>query len=241
MRETILLCSLAAAALAFSGCESTVDAARKIARRGEIAFQQQGISVARVDTQVRVLGSTIISNNNGTAVVVALRNIGHVTMVNSPIAIDVRNAAGKSVFENNTPGIEADLSHVPLLPPGQVIEWVNDQVLPAGTPTAVIARVGAGARSRVSVASFPISDLRLVDDPVNGYNATGRVHNTSRLAQLNLVLFAVARRGNRIVAAGRAILTRVAPGKSAVFHAYFIGNPQGARLSVTAPPSVLAL
>jgi hypothetical protein len=240
MRDTIILCSLAAAALALSSCESTVDAARKISRQGEIAFRQHGISVGRVDRQIRVLGSAIIRDQNGTAVVVVLRNVGHRTVVNAPIAIDIRNAAGKSVFRNNTPGLQADLAHVPLLPPGQAIDWVNDQVLPSGTPAAVIARVGAGAQAHTAVPSFPVSGLRLVDDSATGYDATGRVHNTSGLTQLHLVLFAVARRGGRIVAAGRAILTRVPPGRSAVFHAYFIGNPQGARLSVTAPPSVLA-
>jgi hypothetical protein len=56
---------------------------------------------------------------------------------------------------------------------------------------------------------------------------------------VNLVLYAIARHSGRIVAAGRAIVPRLAAGKSAPFHAYVIGNPDGAQIFVTAPPSVL--
>jgi hypothetical protein len=49
------------------------------------------------------------------------------------------------------------------------------------------------------------------------------------------VVYAVARKGGRIVAAGRAVLPEVAPGASIPFQAYFVGNPSGARIQASAP------
>jgi hypothetical protein len=240
MTAVLTLCWVIAALLVFTGCESTIDQARKISAKGELAFRQQGISVTRADREVRVVSAAVIRDPNGTAVVVVLRNTGREPLVDAPIAIDVTNTAGKSVFRNNAPGLELDLTHVPLLPPGQVVDWVNDQVLPAGTPAHVTASVGAGRRAPTHLPRIQLSGVRLTNDPVSGYAASGQVRNASTMSQVQLVLFATARRAGRIVAAGRAVIPRLAPGKSTTFHAYFLGNPNDAEISVAAPPSTLS-
>jgi hypothetical protein len=51
------------------------------------------------------------------------------------------------------------------------------------------------------------------------------------------VVYAIARKGGRIVAAGRAVLPEVGQGASVPFQAYFVGDPKGARIEATAPPS----
>jgi hypothetical protein len=121
-----------------------------------------------------------------------------------------------------------------------VFTWVNDQVLATGKPARVKALIGSAATAPSSLPTIRLSDLQVTDDPVSGLAATGHVLNDSKIDQQQLVLFAVARRDGKIVAAGRAIVNRLAAGKSAVFHAYFIGNPKGARISVSAPPSVMS-
>ena len=63
--------------------------------------------------------------------------------------------------------------------------------------------------------------------------------NRSDVEQRRLVVACVARRGGRVVAAGRAIVNRLAPGKSASYHVFFIGDPRGARMTVVAPPTVI--
>jgi hypothetical protein len=233
-----MLCA-AVTLLGLVGCESTVDLARKIAAKGIVAFQQHGLTVAKVDKHIRVLGTAIIRDASGTAVVVELRDSSDKPTGNAPIAIDVSDRAGKSVFSNDAPGLAVSLTHVPLLLPGQVFDWINDQVLATGTPALVVARIGAGSRVPASVPSMQVSGARSIDDPVSGYEVTGKVRNASGVTQVNLVLYAIARHSGRIVAAGRAIVPRLAAGKSAPFHAYVIGNPDGAQIFVTAPPSVL--
>jgi hypothetical protein len=76
-------------------------------------------------------------------------------------------------------------------------------------------------------------------DPVSGISVTGRVFNHSNVLQRRLPVFCVARRGDSVVAAGRAILEKVKPGKPAPFTIFFIGDPRDARLTITPLPTVL--
>src|SRR5262249_54770216 len=150
-----------------------------------------------------------------------------------PIAIDVHGPGGKSVFRNNQPGLEPTLAHVPLIRAAQTVTWVDDQVTPTGKPKAVRAIVGQGATLPAGgIPQIALSAVRLKDDPVTGIAAVGFAANRSKVEQRKLVIFAVARRGGRIVAAGRAQIPKLKPGKRAKFQAFFIGNPHGARLEV---------
>jgi len=64
---------------------------------------------------------------------------------------------------------------------------------------------------------------------------SGTVRNRSNVTQQHLVVYVIARRGATIVAAGRAILTEVAPGASVAFQAFLAGTPAGAKLEASAP------
>jgi hypothetical protein len=52
-------------------------------------------------------------------------------------------------------------------------------------------------------------------------------------------VFIVARRGERVVAAGRSIVPRLKAGASVSFTAFLIGDPRDARLTAAAPPTTL--
>jgi len=55
-------------------------------------------------------------------------------------------------------------------------------------------------------------------------------------------IYAVAKRGRRIVAAGRAIIEKLDPDpqpKPTVFRIFFVGNLTGARIEAHAYPTVL--
>ena len=49
------------------------------------------------------------------------------------------------------------------------------------------------------------------------------------MLQRKLVIYGVARKGGSVVAAGRAQIKRLKPGKRARYKIFFIGNPRGAR------------
>jgi hypothetical protein len=238
-RTLLTLWCAAVAVVALSGCESTVDAAKKIAAKGTAAFSQRGIAVTRTDKQIAILDSTVLHDQNGAAVVIDLRYRGRQPIIGAPIAINVRDRRGASVFRNDTAGLESALAHLPLLTPGESFTWINDQVQASGTPSNVIAKIGPGQPAPATPPRIQITGVKLSTDPVSGVEASGTVHNLSKVDQLHLVVFALAKRAGRVVAAGRAILQHLYAGRRATFHAFFIGNPKGASISVSAPPSVL--
>ncbi|HYM55368.1 MAG TPA: hypothetical protein VES97_08400, partial [Solirubrobacteraceae bacterium] len=96
------------------------------------------------------------------------------------------------------------------------------------------APAAAGAIPRISVQG-----TRLYEDPTNGVGAEGTVVNHSAIGQRELVVYAVARRGGRIVAAGRAVVPVLAPNLPTRFQVFFVGSPQGAQLAFEAPPTTL--
>ena len=131
--------------------------------------------------------------------------------------------------------------NVPALGPGERLAWVNDQVTLAGEGRAVKARVGAGAKpGPESLPELEIRGLKTSSDASRDLAVEGEVSNTSAVEQRRLVVFVVGRRAGKVVAAGRAIVERLAPGKSARFSAFPIGDAEGAELSAAAPPTVVA-
>lgn len=229
---------LAAAALA-AGCTSTQEKARQLAEGGAEAFTASGLKVAKANPDVKVVDTAVLTDQNGSAAVVVMKARGKRAAAELPVAIDVRGADGKSVFRNDAPGLEPSLTSVAATAPGQTITWVNDQVAATGRPAKVVARVGMpGGKAPRSIPKLTVGGVKVVDEAA-GAAARGTVRNRSEVDQRELVLYGVARKGGEIVAAGRAQVRRVKPGGSASFRMYFIGDPRGAELTISVPPTSL--
>lgn len=229
-------------ASAITGCQSTQDRSAQLRKKGNTVLSQRTQTlVTRVNPDVKVLRTVALHDDNGSAAVVELRNTSRRGLMNTPVAIDVRGAGGASVFRNNTAGIEPSLVGPSYVPPSSEFAWVNDQVSAAGVPTSVVARVGIGhgAVPR-SIPSIQVSAPHLEVDPTSGVSAVGKVTNHSTILQRKLVLYCIATRGGRIVAAGRGGIERLRPNKPARYTIFFIGNPKGARLTIAAPPTTFA-
>ena len=232
--------ALAALVLLFAGCESTQDTSARLEREGGGSIgEQKGVVVSRRSEDVKVLSTDVLQDENGTAVVVRMRNTGRQTLAQVPISIDVRGRARRSLFRNDQPGLEPTLAHVPLIRPGEEFAWVNDQVAAAQTARTVKAKVGNAKAVRGGVPAVSVTRPRLEQDPVSGMAAVGFAANRSKVEQRKLVIFAVARKGGRVVAAGRAQINRMKPRKRTRYTIFFIGNPRGARISLEAPPTRL--
>jgi len=235
-----LLALLATAALVLPACESTQSKSARLEREGGGALREKGVVVTRQSPDVKVVSTGAVQDENGTAVVVRVRNTGRRALAQVPISIDVRGRSRKSLFRNDDPGLEPTLVHAPLLRPGEEFGWVNDQVTAAERPQDVRAKVGEGpAVDAARVPRISLTRPRLRQDPVSGVAAAGFAANRSRVEQRKLIVFAVARKGSRVVAAGRAQINRLQAGKRARYTVFFIGNPRGARISVSAPPTRL--
>ena len=229
------------AAVALVGCESTQAKSARLERAAQTAKQEKGLVVAQESRDVVVERTTVLSDDYGAALVVELRNRSAGSLVALPIATEVRDAAAKTVYSNDAPGLDASLVAVPSLAPQERLAWVNDQVTLAGEGRDVVARVGAGAKP--GPADLPVMEVRGLktsSDASGDLAVVGDVANTSSVEQRRLVVFVVGRRGEKVVSAGRAVVERLAPGKTARFSAFPIGDPEGAELSAAAPPTVVA-
>jgi hypothetical protein len=176
-----------------------------------------------------------LHSSEGAAAVVTVRNTSSHALRDMPLAITVKDAAARTVFQNNATGLEAALASVASLAAHATLTWVDDQVPAGGAPSIVSARIGeAKARAR-SLPALRVTGLHRIEDPTNGVGAAGTVTNDSPAPQRSLVVFVVATRGRATVAAGRAVLPEVAARSSQAFTVFFIGDPQGARLRASAP------
>ena len=54
-----------------------------------------------------------------------------------------------------------------------------------------------------------------------------------------LFVYAVAKKGAKVVAAGRGAVELIKPGKTKRYTIFFIGDPRGAQITLSAPPTVL--
>ncbi len=235
MRLIAVALGLAGAAALLAGCQSTQSKSAKLAKEGGGVSKEQGLEIDKKSRDVKVTATTLVSDPNGVAAIVQLKNTSKKTLVNVPIAIDVRKG-GKSLFANDAPGLEPSLVSIAALKPGESLTWVNDQVFAAGPKLDV----KVGATDEKPPAKLPEVDVgppRVGGDPTSGFAIEGKVTNRSKLLQRKLVLYAVARKGGKVVAAGRGQVERLKPGKSAGYQIFFIGNPEGAQVELAAPPT----
>ncbi len=238
--------ALVLAALALTGCETSAEKSAKlekvakreaaVTRRHE-ALARKGLSIARTSTKITVSAAAVVHSSEGTAAVVTLRNLTAIAQRDVPIAIAVRSASGATLYTNRTSGLAPALASVPLVPAHGTTTWIDDQIEASGVPASVSAQVGEGEPVSGAVPVIDVQGARLVNDEASGLEDEGTVANHSARTQRELVLYAVARRAGRVVAAGRAVIPQLAAGGSTRFQVFFIGSPRGAQLELNAPAS----
>jgi hypothetical protein len=240
-RARSLALGLALAALALSGCETTAEKSAQLQRQAKrVTLDQKGLSITHQSAEVKVLGTTVVRDSERAAAVVTLRNRSARAQRDVPIAITVRDARGRTLFQNDGAGLESALVSLPSIGPHATVTWVDDQVPVSGGPASVSAKVGQAPSVAAALPELAIGATQLGEDPASGLVATGTVRNRSQTEQKSLVLFGVARRSGKIVAAGRAVVPELAPDASASFQVSFVGDANGARLEFVAPPTAFA-
>ncbi|HEX5923972.1 MAG TPA: hypothetical protein VFY45_09075 [Baekduia sp.] len=248
MRPRLGLPVLAAVPLVLGGCLGVETTPEKSAKKAKSAVNtiahQKGLTIGKLNGAIKVEDSAIVQDANGVAAVVRVKNTG-ATQVTLPLAITISDAKGKKLYANDTPGLDASLTSLPVLEAGQEADWVNNQILVAGKASKVAAQVGT-AKGKPGAGTLPkivLSNIKAGRDEDGNY-VKGTVANESAIAQKRLVVSCVARDGDKVLAAGRAVVDRLAPAaeskKPTTFTVFFIGDPQQAQLACTAPPTVLS-
>lgn len=235
-----LAVALASVALVASGCQSTQSKSAQIASELGPVQQEKGLKISRPSKDVKVVSKTLLVDKEGSAVVVEVRNQSNQDLTEVPILIDVLDAKGKSVYSNSLPGLEPALTSIPYVEAGDEATWVHDQVLASGKPESVEVTVGEGGTPYAGgIPELTLSEPKLEGDPYSGVVAGGNAENKSGGKVERLLLYAVAREGNEVVAAGRGAIERIKPEpKPLPYNIYFIGDPLGADVELTWFPTL---
>jgi hypothetical protein len=242
--RTLIAAAGTLAIVGLTACQSTQDRSAELAKKSKTLLTgEKGLKVTKESTDVRAVSATVLSDINGSALVVLLKNDSDQALTNIPISVDVLDAKGKSVYKNNLPGLDPGLVAMPYMTPHSEAYWVNDQVLATGKPKTAKVKVGASDTTfSGTLPDIVVTPPALEGDPVSGLDVTGTVINKTGADQSRLLLFAVAKKGDTVVAAGRGAIdhlkAEVKPNSPVHYHIYFIGNPKGAKTTVTSFPTL---
>ena len=229
-------------ALALTGCESNIERSADLAKLAHHRRAlQQGLSIAHASSDVEVMSTTVLRGSEGVAaVVVQLRSRAQQALRDVPIAITVKDASGKALYQNDTPGLEATLTSLASISAHGEATWIDDQVQATGAPASVSATIGEAPATNGSLPQIEVEGLHPGEESATGgRNVAGTVRNRSGITQKSLVVYVLAKQGGKIAAAGRAQLAEVAAGASVPFQAFLVGSPSGGRLEASAPPTTL--
>ncbi len=237
--------ALAVAAIVLTGCETTAEESAKLEKAArahravhERASTLSAAALAHPSTKVIVTATAVTHSSEGTAAAITLHNVSSTSLRDIPIEITARDGNGAAVYRNTSAGLSPALVSVPLLAAHASFTGVDDQVSASSTPTRVSARLGEGERAPGSIPALNVTG-HLTEASANGGELEGEVLNASSIEQHELVVYVVASRGGRIVAAGRAVLAQLAGHGSSRFEVFLIGDPRGAQLQLSAPATTL--
>lgn len=228
-----------AAALLVTACETTMEKSARLEAEGEKLAVEGKIELEKTNQDLEVTGDYLLTDDYGSAVVLRVKNRSTRGQIDVPIQVDVKDAKGKSVYRNEEEGLEDGLIHLQIIGPKEETWWVNDQVLATGKPARFSYKVGVPEKAYPgSVPEIEVSKPEIDVDPTSGVNVTGTVVNKSSIEQVDLLLYAVATKGSKVVAAGRGLIPKLkTDGKGEAYNIFFIGDPKGAKIEVFATPT----
>jgi hypothetical protein len=226
------------ATVALSACQSTQDRSAQLEREGsKVLLDASGLEVTKANPDVKVLKTTVIPEGTEGAVVVEVENTSPRNLVDVPVSLKVLDAKGRSIYENDAPGLEQALVAIPYIPANGRTVWVNDQILAAGTPAKAVVKVGVSPNT--FSGELPEIEVSAPTLEAGGTIASGDVVNRSGEDQKRLLIYAVARRGGEVVAAGRAAFEHLKPETKALhYHVYFLGDTSGAEVEISQFPTL---
>jgi hypothetical protein len=237
LRRALVVVGCGALAVTASACESTESESARIGREGSAEKAADTLKLGAVNRGVRVSDVTLLSGGGRKAVAVKLTSTSSQAQREVPLLVNVTGAAGKLVYSNAT-GAELLLQRVTLLPAKTSLWWVDDEVLTTGAASAATVKVGTGRNVHASARASALSATAASAAQQTGSGTvSGLLANHTGKAQSSVPVFAVALRGGKVVAAGRAVVAAApAAGAAVSFEIPLVGDAAGAKLELAALP-----
>jgi hypothetical protein len=228
--------SLVVLATAVSGCATTQDANKRASIQADRTLaSRKPLVLHGTDRDVQVVRTSVVSGGDGSAIVVVLRNRGDAPVNDLPIEVG-RHGGEALNAGRNVPYFQ---SHAPAIAPGAEATWVyvSKEKLGSGPVYARIGTAPALAPKAGNVPELDVSDAG-AQSGKGGSSVVAEVANGTGIPQYGLDVYAVASRGGRYVAAGRASLTHLGVDQSAELTLNLIGDAKGSRIQIYAPPTL---
>jgi hypothetical protein len=217
---------------AVSGCATTQDANKRIdVRFNRTLASRKPLELKGTDRNVQIVRTSVVNGKGGSAIVVVLRNRGAAPVNDLPIEVGPRG--GRPINAGaNVPYFQ---SHAPAIAPGDEVTWVYASKDPLGSGEA-FARVGTPSSPPMTTAGH-VSELK-ASGQGGGTNVQAEITNDTGIPQYDLDVYAVARKGGRYVAAGRASLEHLGVSESAHLTLPIVGDAKGTQIRVFAPQTL---
>lgn len=220
-----------------AGCATTQDrnARAKLAATRLLAARKP-VQVTAPNPDVAVGKVALVHHKGAVAIVVELRNTSAAPLTDLPIVVGLRRG-GRERPLNTRGGLSYFQSHVAAIGPKASTTWVftsrgvKDL---SGRPYAVVGLPASPPISRAT--SLPALTTRAASGL--GPVVRVRVRNSTSVPQYALPVYALARRGSRYTAAGRAVLGHLGTDSSKELRVKLIGSTGGAQLTVQSQPSM---
>lgn len=232
--------ALALVALALTGCETTADRSARLEKAALARARpaaSQGVRIAAASHTLLVVSKTLVSDKEGLAVALTVRNTSGRAQIGAPVAVTVKGPTGSTVYTNGEPGLAHSLTALGAVPAHGQVSWVDDQVQASGAAASLSITVGDGKKLPSPPGTISVSSKAPVGEPGGGESIAGQVTNGSGAAQRELVVSALARRGGKVVGAGRAVIANLAEGASTPFEIFIVGSAKDAQIELSAPAS----
>ncbi len=241
LKRALVVAGCGVLTVTVSACESTEQESAKIGKQEQANASAGTLKLGASNHSVRVSDVTLVSAGGRMAVAARLTSSSSATQGSLPVLVNVTGKGGKILYTNGTAGLEASLQHLGLLKAHQSAWWVDDQVLISSSEHKTTAKLQVGSGSKVSGSSSGSIATTGVHAATQGGTSvlSGRLVNHSTRAQGKVLVYAVALKGGRVVAAGRSVVASLPAhqGASAPFQAFLVGNPAGAKIELSAVPA----
>lgn len=209
-----------------------IDSARQRADDFPVVVKQQ-------NPDVTITSTDLIRSKAGSAVVVVFRNDGAKAVNDLPISVGVVDK-GKRMLLNKRPGSYYK-NHAPAIGPGEDGTWVfttDDPLKKARKPFALI---GLPPKNPPTVAeTVPILEVSRAGFTRSngGAEVKALISNTTGGPQYGLTVYAWARQGGRIVAAGNSGATDLSTDDSDTVKIDLVGEADPASIELSAPATI---
>ena len=227
---------------ALGGCVETTQQknARAQLQDDRLLASRSSVHVMRQDANIAVLKVRTLRSLGRGAVAATLRNDDGRPVSDLPLSVGVYTPGGHTTYLNRQPELPYFQTHIAGIGGKAEATWVFSSAspIPAGR---VFVRVGSPAipldRSVTQLPAIASSVTSVRSRGLDRTTVSGQIENHSEAPQDGLEVYAYALSGDRLVAAGTALVESLGAGAKQAVQIALLGSPGPSAVRLETPPT----